>query len=237
MTTFSKMAFVDCGFRGCKSKAAPGCLYCVDHQASSSSAADTISANTVIINGDGCNITIYQQPPPDSPARIPLIGKNARGREALVDKADLDWILAKIDRWCAGGNGNNYVVGWLKDEKRHVRLHQLIMGGKDYDHVDRNPLNNQRYNLRKLDRSGQQRNQNPRGASRFPGVTRLGKKWQALIRDGEFFNRVRRNGKAYRERRQRYLGIFADELDAARAYRDAALKIDPLLRFDAWNEL
>lgn len=152
------------------------------------------------------------------------------GLVALVDDGDHEW-LSRF-RWTASRKGRRtfrfYAVTAI--EGRNVYLHRLIMGadpGVEIDHIDRNPLNNQRSNLRVATRAQQSRNtvrHNRRGRSGpYKGVSwhKQGQKWQAHI---------------YREGQRYYLGLFANPAAAARAYDAKARELygeDALLNFPA----
>ena len=85
-------------------------------------------------------------------------------------------------------------------------MHQFIMRppkGKVVDHIDGNGLNNRRANLRLCTPRQNRRNTRPRRkTSAFLGVSRRGSKYLA---------RIKHDG------RQLYLGLFDDEIEAARA--------------------
>lgn len=97
-----------------------------------------------------------------------------------------------------------------------VMLHRVIMGagkGQIVDHIDGNPLNNSRSNLRLCDVAGNTRNQkkqNRKCSSQYKGVVLQAGKWQAQI--------------GYRGR-QRFIGTFAIEEHAAHAYNKAAIAL------------
>lgn len=154
---------------------------------------------------------------------VPLRGKKAAGRVAVVD--DEDYALVSQYRWYvlerAATETKSHVgpyaaANWKENGRtRHILMHCLIMGTrKGVDHRDHDGLNNQRSNLRVA--TGTQNNQNmraKRGArSPYKGVTwsRQKRKWQAKIKaDG----------------RIRYLGSFLSELEAAYAYDAAAREL------------
>ncbi len=129
---------------------------------------------------------------------IPL----GRGQFAIVDAADYGKVSKH--RWTAAGPANNRYA-YARIDGKMVAMHRLIMqapAGSLVDHIDRNHFNNRRRNLRTCTHQQNRANQGPRGgSSRFVGVTRCGKKWVAQISH---------RGKGY------YLGIFEDEIEAAK---------------------
>jgi hypothetical protein len=135
---------------------------------------------------------------------------------ALVD--DADYALVSQFRWHLERHVNGIVyarrVYYDNEGRRHAqKMHTLITGFRKTDHSDHDGLNNQRYNLRDGYGSLNQYNQrSSRGSSRFKGVSWLDSrhKWRAYI--GQFG-------------RQLYLGVFADEVAAARAYDAAAREL------------
>jgi hypothetical protein len=101
-------------------------------------------------------------------------------------------------------------------------MHTLITGWVKVDHKDRNGLNNQKINLRETDSTHNQANQRAvRGTdSRFKGVCWSGYSWRADIRVN---------------RKRTYLGSFASEEAAARAYDTAA--VEKFGEFACTNEM
>jgi hypothetical protein len=96
-------------------------------------------------------------------------------------------------------------------------MHQLVLdadAGLHVDHIDGLTLNNERGNLRVATQSQNQANspKHRQNTSGYKGVTKHKRsgKWQAQIqKDG----------------RMRHLGLYADPVDAARAYDRAALEL------------
>lgn len=93
-------------------------------------------------------------------------------------------------------------------------MHRLILGaskGQQGDHQNGNGLDNRRINLRLCTNSQNQMNRkkSSRYSSKYKGVTwnSHARKWQAQIK---------RQGVMH------YLGLFVDELEAARAYNKDA---------------
>ena len=140
---------------------------------------------------------------------IQLVG----GRTAQIDDADLELVSQYL--WSFEGRGRKtYAVCYLSPCQR-LWMHRLLTGAgarEVVDHIDGDGLNNQRSNLRVCSNAENQRNRGKpktraRIASRFKGVSWHNGKWRAKIVLG---------GK------QRHLGYFAEERDAARAYDKAA---------------
>jgi hypothetical protein len=109
-----------------------------------------------------------------------------------------------------------YAAGWkhLPPGRFFVLLHRLIMNaqpGQIVDHIDRNPLNCRRSNLRVVTYRQNIWNNGPQvgKTSRFKGVCFCShnQKFKAQIRHGK---------------RRFWLGYFASEEDAARAYNAKA---------------
>jgi hypothetical protein len=146
---------------------------------------------------------------PPSPRAAPKPKRGVRrialsqGLFATIDAADYQE-LSKY-KWFAAKRGNKvYAMG--RKGRKYVYMHREIMRprkGYFVDHIDGNGLNNCRSNLRVCTQRQNQANQRPRnGSSRFVGVSRHGNKWAAQITwRGECF----------------YLGLFEDEVEAAKA--------------------
>lgn len=139
--------------------------------------------------------------------------KLTRGKVVLVDDADFDWLNQW--KWYARPNGNTFYAQ-RQERRKTVKMHRVILGMTDRnqlaDHEDRNGLNNQRYNLRSATRLQNAINRNARkdGSSKYLGV-------MLHSRDKKYYASIRVNKKL------KHLGVFSDELLAAKAYNDAAM--------------
>jgi hypothetical protein len=158
-------------------------------------------------------------------ARIPL----SRGQFALVDASDLERVSAykwhlKTQRAHPGKYYAQTTISLGGGKKTALQLHRFVVDatpGQIVDHINGNPLDNRRANLRFCtvrENSTNVVHSKNRKRGGFKGVTwnRNAQKWEAGIAAGP----VRSNGK----RSRLYLGLFVDPADAARAYDAAALK-------------
>ena len=139
----------------------------------------------------------------------------SQGLFALVDNEDFEYLNQW--KWSAQKSGlTYYAVRIVKKEK--ISMHRLLLGLADpkvlADHEDNNGLNNQRYNIRAANYTQNNSNVTPvtGSTSKYLGVSwhSSSKKWKADIRKGKV---------------KKYLGIFKDEADAARAYNAAAKEL------------
>jgi hypothetical protein len=123
----------------------------------------------------------------------------------VLDAADYERLSQY--RWYAAKRGRQVYAICRKNGKEQYMHRMIARPRKGYivDHIDHNGLNNRRCNLRVCTPRQHQANRGPSGgSSRFVGVffnTREGK-WQAHIMA---------HGKHY------YLGLFDDEIEAAKA--------------------
>ena len=133
-----------------------------------------------------------------------------KGYKTIVDDSDYAW-LSKVKWHAAERKGLVYAL--RQHGGKWVRLHNAIMNpppGLQVDHLNRNPLDNRRSNLRLCTISENMQNQriSPH-SSRFKGVSYRKDRacWRAQIRI---------NGKVT------HLGNFETEGEAAEAYNEAA---------------
>lgn len=151
---------------------------------------------------------------PQNSKSIPL----TRGKFALVSEDDFERV--NFSKWYFQSNG--YAVrrthcGYKEDGGRIqglVYMHRFIMEagrGVEVDHIDGNPLNNCRENLRLCTSRENKHNQRPQrgGISKYKGVTWQAGKYVAQIKDGGI---------------NIYLGRHSSEVAAARAYNEEAAR-------------
>ena len=149
----------------------------------------------------------------DEARMIPL----TMGKVAIVDAADFDALSAY--KWCAMQSGNGKFRAMRKGPRNGgsgaaILMHRLVMSapeGVKVDHINHDPLDNRRSNLRLCTRSQNICNRRmPRGPNTpYRGVSRRQdcKSWRAQIKaDG----------------RNIHLGNFHTPEEAARAYDAAA---------------
>jgi hypothetical protein len=109
----------------------------------------------------------------------------------------------------------NYRKAQMVNGKGHALLHRLIMGVTDpkiiVDHINHDPLDNRKANLRLCTSAENTRNsRNSKSKSGFKGVRPHRKKWEA---------RITHNNK------QIYLGAFVTPQAAAEAYDKKAIEL------------
>jgi len=128
----------------------------------------------------------------------------ADGLTTLVDREDFETLARH--KWSPSRIGRKIYVMRHDEKGRTVYMHRQITKarkGSIVDHANGDSLDNRRINLRVCtSRQNQANKGSRRGSSRFVGVHRHGDKWQAGITC---------RGKHY------YLGLFDDEVEAAKA--------------------
>ena len=125
----------------------------------------------------------------------------------LVD--DQDWHELRCHSWSL--LNRSYCSGHVDGKK--IRMHNHIMKANFIDHINGNGLDNRRANLREIGYAGNAQNKAAmlNSSSRYLGVTRE--------KNGTFIARTNVNGKL------KHLGVFDEEVDAARAYNEYVLMI------------
>jgi hypothetical protein len=139
----------------------------------------------------------------------------------LIDKKNYD--LVKNYRWILHTSRTKHTTNFyakahiFKNNKRTmIYIHRLILNFPDdlyTDHIDNNGLNNTESNLRlATNQQNQQNSHSGHGLSKHKGVywNKVRLKWQAQIRHNN---------------KRMSVGYFLSEIDAAKAYNKAAIKL------------
>src|SRR4051794_35168157 len=143
-----------------------------------------------------------------------------KGHAAIIDDEDAELVTGFVWYPMKTKEGKVYADGWkhMPPGRFFVHLHRLIANaqlGEIIDHIDRNPLNCRRSNLRRVTRQQNSHNKGPNrkpGTSKYKGVFLCGK-------TGRFRARISLNQKRI------YLGYFDNEVEAARAYNTKAVEL------------
>jgi len=138
----------------------------------------------------------------------------SQGKVALVDDDDYERI--KNIKFYTHHHCNKWYARCSTDQDKKAYLHTLLLNpniNKVCDHINGDGLDNRRCNLRIVTVSQNLMNSSKpirKSSSCFKGVCwhKDTKKWQSQIK---------LNGCSY------YLGLFQNEVDAAKAYDDAAI--------------
>ena len=139
-----------------------------------------------------------------------------QGKFALVDDDDFDELNQY--NWCFH---NGYAVRGVaisQGKQKTQLMHRLITNCPDdmeVDHINHDKLDNRKSNLRVCSSSENSHNQKMQTkvkSSRFKGVyfNKNANKWQAQIKLDD---------------KNKYLGLFTNEIDAAIAYNVAAIEL------------
>jgi hypothetical protein len=143
-----------------------------------------------------------------------------KAKVAIVDDEDYDRVMNSGYKWHANINagGRTYVRG--SKNGHHILMHRLVMNVLDrkceVDHVNGDPLDNRKENLRIASHLQNSWNRPKSSHSRWPykGIV------QKLIR-----GKLRWVAKIYTEGKERHLGYFDNPEEAARAYDTAAREL------------
>jgi len=115
---------------------------------------------------------------------ISLRGKLGTGRQTVVSQQDFSQL--NKHRWYLDKRGYVTTRIWKNGHRTTVRMHRLILNcpkGKQVDHINHNPLDNQRENLRICTRlqNSQHRLKMPNTLYPYKGVRQKFNKWKAYI--------------------------------------------------------
>ena len=132
----------------------------------------------------------------------------------LIDLEDIDRV--KNYKWYLHDNG--YVITDIKSTKKHVRLHRFIMDCPDgmvVDHINHNPLDNRKDNLRVCTQQQNMMNQSKR-KDNTSGIT--GVHWVEGKRRKKWVARITVNKK------QKTLGYYNTKEEAIEARKQAEIE-------------
>lgn len=123
-----------------------------------------------------------------------------------------DFEIIRWLTWYEHVDQTGYHVLIAKQNNKHVKMSHLL-GYKNYDHIDRNPLNNRRHNFRQATYADNARNRTiqKNNTSKIIGVN-LDKQC------GLWIARIQVNSE------RKYLGYFANKNDAIKARLNAEVK-------------
>lgn len=134
--------------------------------------------------------------------------------ETLVDTADLSRLLACEISWHVDGGGSKafYVRGNIKEDGKYrtVRLHRWLLNPASHlvvDHINNNPLDNRKENLRIVTQA--ENNQNLKGAKKNSKSGIRGVRWHK--KDRKWEARATLHGKL------KTIGMFNSKEEAASA--------------------
>lgn len=136
-------------------------------------------------------------------------------KEVLIDELDKDKLVG-FNKWFISARGDVYSQKWKKGKATTYKLHRVIMDapvGMDVDHINGNPLDNRRSNLRICTHKENSRNtklakNNTSGA--------IGVRWDKT--KNKWLARIKVDYKDI------HIGRFNNFKDAVKARKDAEIK-------------
>lgn len=146
--------------------------------------------------------------------------KLTKGFTTLVDDEDFDelnrfkWFALTAGKSVYAARNEMFFERPLR-KRKIIKMHKYLLPNKKFvDHKNGNSLDNRRHNLREVTKSQNGRNRRAVGASKYIGV--------ALVHFGKYERKwgasIRIDGKKVT------LGHHASEVEAAKAYNDAAVR-------------
>lgn len=151
-------------------------------------------------------------------------------KEVFVDDEDFDdlnkfkWYLLKDGNTFYACRSKRITHVYQKSYRMHRVIMKVLTPKTIIDHIDMNGLNNQKKNLRICTQAENLKNRKPKGVSIYLGVTLHTSKNKFKLKDGTikiyenkgWLSHITVSGKCI------HLGKFKNEIDAAKAYDEAA---------------
>lgn len=141
---------------------------------------------------------------------------------ALVDDENYEY-LNQFNWFIKNGQNTTYAIrnDWSSGKNKSILMHREIMNINNssilIDHIDCNGLNNQKNNLRICNKSENARNRMANCSSTLNSTSKYkGVSWDK--RKNLWRSRIMIDYK------EKFIGYFKDEVEAAKAYNEAALK-------------
>jgi hypothetical protein len=140
--------------------------------------------------------------------------KLTQGRETIVDDEDYEY----LNQWKWHFGSRRYAIRSINCSKKKITMHSLLINcpkHKYIDHINGNPLDNRKINLRLCTTQENQRNRKSnetnKKISKYKGVSKsLNKYWRSYI---------------YLNGKQINIGSFKTEIEAAQAYNKKAIEL------------
>lgn len=154
---------------------------------------------------------------------IPVNSPKHGYHEILVDDEDFD--LVTKYKWSIRKNRNTFYATktlYINGKYKNLQMHRLILGITDpkilVDHENHNGLNCQKYNIRVCTRSQNNSNSSSRknSTSQYLGVCLLVRK--RTLKTGKIATYYCWAAQIRINKRQTRLGLFQNEIDAAKCY-------------------
>jgi hypothetical protein len=137
--------------------------------------------------------------------------KTRKNECIIVDADDFEY----LNQWLWRISDTGYAVRTIEKPKKHtIKLHRLLLSfpeDKEVDHINGNKLDNRKSNLRLVTRSQNGANKGKRkdGKSIYKGV-------------GWHKQRQKYRARIVFNKQEIHLGLFDNEIEAAKAYNEAA---------------